>query len=397
MKSIKYSTQTISKKDVADVSKVLKSEFLTQGPKTIEFENKIKFLVGSRYALATNSASSALLIACKALSLKKKDLFWTVPNSFVATANCGILTGLKVDFVDIDTDTWNLSLEKLENKLKIAKKKNKLPKLIIVVHLGGLPVNPIKLKALSQKYKFKIIEDASHSFGGKYFSKRVGCSKWSDITVFSFHPVKIITTGEGGCCTTNNKKYFEKLKALRNNGLIKEKEKFKFKNLGPWYYEQHSIRYNFRMNDIQSALGINQLKNLNIFLRKRNKIAKIYHKNLKNLPIKFQNVEKDFYSSYHLFIIKLDIKYKHLHKLFFNYLRSKKIFVNLHYLPIHLQPFYRRFGFKKNQFPTSEDYSESAISIPIYPNLKKKEQIKIIKIIISFLSKHISYEKIKIK
>ena len=324
MKNLRYSTQTISKKDITNVDKVLKSEFLTQGPKTSEFENKIKLLVGSKYALVTNSASSALLLACKALSLNVGNLFWTVPNSFVATANCGILCGLNIDFIDIDPDTWNVSLEKLENKLKIAKKKKRLPKLIIVVHLAGLPVNPLKLKNLSRKYKFKIIEDASHSFGGKYCSSKVGCSKWSDITVFSFHPIKIITTGEGGCCTTNKKKYYEKLLTLRNNGITKEKNKFKYKNLGPWYYEQHSIGYNFRMNDIQSALGISQLKNLNFFLRKRNKIAKFYHDHLKKLPIKFQKVEKIFYSTYHLFIIKLDIKYKYLHKKLINYLRSNK-------------------------------------------------------------------------
>ena len=248
-------------------------QLLTHIPIKI-FENKIKILVGSKYVLATNSASSALLLACKGPSLKSGDLFWTAPNSFVATANCGVLCGLKIDFLDIDPDTWNISIEKLEKKLKIAKKKKRLPKLIIIVHLGGLPVNPIKLNNLSKKYKFKIIEDASHSLGGKYYSKNVGCSKWSDITIFSFHPVKIITTGEGGCCTTNKKKYYEKLKALRNNGIIKERKNFKFKNLGPWYYEQHSLGYNFRMNDIQSALGISQLKNLNIFVKKRNKIAK---------------------------------------------------------------------------------------------------------------------------
>ena len=388
MKNLRYSTQTISKKDIINVDKVLKSEFLTQGPKTSEFENKIKLLVGSKYALVTNSASSALLLACKALSLNVGNLFWTVPNSFVATANCGILCGLKIDFIDIDPDTWNVSLEKLENNLRIAKKKKRLPKLIIVVHLAGLPVNPLKLKNLSRKYKFKIIEDASHSFGGKYCSSKVGCSKWSDITVFSFHPIKIITTGEGGCCTTNQKKYYEKLLTLRNNGITKEKNKFKYKNLGPWYYEQHSIGYNFRMNDIQSALGISQLKNLNFFLRKRNKIAKFYQDHLKKLPIKFQKNEKIFYSTYHLFIIKLDIKYKYLHKKLFNYLRSNKIFVNLHYLPIHLQPFYRKFGFKKKQFPIAEKYSETAISIPIYPNLKKKEQIKIISLIKSFFHKY---------
>ena len=388
MKNFKYSTQTISKKDIISVNKILKSEFLTQGPKTPEFENKIKILVGSKYVLATNSASSALLLACKALSLKSGDLFWTTPNSFVATANCGVLCGLKIDFLDIDPDTWNISIEKLEKKLKIAKKKKRLPKLIIIVHLGGLPVNPIKLNNLSKKYKFKIIEDASHSLGGKYYSKNVGCSKWSDITIFSFHPVKIITTGEGGCCTTNKKKYYEKLKALRNNGIIKERKNFKFKNLGPWYYEQHSLGYNFRMNDIQSALGISQLKNLNIFVKKRNKIAKFYCNQLKNLPIKFQKIEKNFYSTYHLFIIKLDVKYKYLHKKFFNYLRSKNMYVNLHYLPIHLQPFYRKFGFKKNQFPVAEEYSETAISIPIYPNLKKKEQIKIINYIKLFFNKY---------
>ena len=388
MKNFKYSTQTISKKDIISVNKILKSEFLTQGPKTPEFENKIKLLVGSKYVLATNSASSALLLACKALSLKSGDLFWTAPNSFVATANCGVLCGLKIDFLDIDPDTWNISIEKLEKKLKIAKKKKRLPKLIIIVHLGGLPVNPIKLNNLSKKYKFKIIEDASHSLGGKYYSKSVGCSKWSDITIFSFHPVKIITTGEGGCCTTNKKKYYEKLKALRNNGIIKERKNFKFKNLGPWYYEQHSLGYNFRMNDIQSALGISQLKNLNIFVKKRNKIAKFYCNQLKNLPIKFQKIEKNFYSTYHLFIIKLDVKYKYLHKKFFNYLRSKNMYVNLHYLPIHLQPFYRKFGFKKNQFPVAEEYSETAISIPIYPNLKKKEQIKIINYIKLFFNKY---------
>ena len=388
MKNFKYSTQTISKKDIISVNKILKSEFLTQGPKTPEFENKIKILVGSKYVLATNSASSALLLACKALSLKSGDLFWTAPNSFVATANCGVLCGLKIDFLDIDPDTWNISIEKLEKKLKIAKKKKRLPKLIIIVHLGGLPVNPIKLNNLSKKYKFKIIEDASHSLGGKYYSKNVGCSKWSDITIFSFHPVKIITTGEGGCCTTNKKKYYEKLKALRNNGIVKERKNFKFKNLGPWYYEQHSLGYNFRMNDIQSALGISQLKNLNIFVKKRNKIAKFYCNQLKNLPIKFQKIEKNFYSTYHLFIIKLDVKYKYLHKKFFNYLRSKNMYVNLHYLPIHLQPFYRKFGFKKNQFPVAEEYSETAISIPIYPNLKKKEQIKIINYIKLFFNKY---------
>ena len=217
----------------------------------------------------------------------------------------------------------------------------------------------------------------------------MGCSKWSDISVFSFHPVKIITTGEGGCCTTNNKIYYDKLKSLRNNGIIKDTKKFKFKNLGPWYYEQQSIGYNFRMSDIQSALGISQIKNLDTFLRKRNKIAKFYKNELKNLPIKIQKVEKNFYSSYHLFVIKLNEQYKNLHKNLFNYLRLNNIFVNVHYLPIHLQPFYRKYGFKKDQFPVAEEYSQTAISIPVYPNLKKKDQIKVINLIKLFFKKHV--------
>ena len=384
MKTLKYSTQTISKQDILNVSNVLKSEFLTQGPKAIEFENKIKNLTGSKYALVSNSASSALLLACKSLSLKAGDLFWTVPNSFVATANCGILCDLKIDFVDIDPDTWNLSLDNLENKLKIAKKKNKLPKLIIVVHLGGLPTNPIRLNKLSKKYKFKIIEDASHSIGGKYFSKRVGCSKWSDITVFSFHPVKIITTGEGGCCTTNQRKIFEKMSMIRNNGITKDPKKFKFHNLGPWYYEQQVLGFNFRMNEMQAALGVSQIKKINYYIKKRNNIANLYKKELQDLPIKFQKIDKNYYSSYHLFIIKLNSDKSKLYNFFFKYLRKKNIFVNLHYLPIHLQPYFRNMGFKKKQYPVSEEYSQTALSIPIYPNLTLNNQLKIVKIIKNF-------------
>ena len=284
MKNLKYSSQTISKKDIDSVNKVLRSEFLTQGPKTPAFEKKIKNFVKCKYVLATNSASSALLLACKSLSLKKGDLFWTTPNSFVATSNCGILSGLKIDFVDIDPNTWNMSIEKLENKLKVAKKKKKLPKLIIVVHLGGLALDPIKLKHLSKKYKFKIIEDASHSLGGEYHSKKIGCSRWSDITVFSFHPVKIITTGEGGCCTTNKKKYYEKLKTLRNNGIVKDEKYFKNKNLGPWYYEQHSIGYNFRLNDKSKNIELGEKfikhakKNFELSIEKKS--LENYYKNL---------------------------------------------------------------------------------------------------------------------
>ena len=376
---INYSKQTIDKDDILQVSKVLKSDFLTQGPNVPKFEKKICKFTSSKYSVAVNSASSGLYLACKALNLNKNDFIWTVSNSFAATANCILLSGYKVDFVDIDEDSWNLSISKLEKKLSDAKKKRMLPKAIIVVHLAGLPVDPIQLKKLSKKYKFRIIEDAAHSIGSKYYNRKVGSCKWSDICVFSFHPVKIITTAEGGCITTNNKEYFEKMTLMRNNGITKNVRKFKNKNVGDWYYEQHSLGFNFRMNDLQAALGINQLKKINFFVKKRNLIALNYRKKLKNIPLNFQKVGDNFLSSYHLFIIKLKDKKKH--KKLFNYLRMNKIFVNLHYLPIHLHPFYRSIGFKKKDLPISEDYSSSAISIPIYPKLSTANQNKVIKLI----------------
>ncbi len=385
---IRYSKQTISNSDIKEVVKVMKSDFLTQGPKVIEFENKVKKYTSAKYSVAINSASSGLFLACKVLNLKKNDTIWTVPNSFAATANCILLSGYKIDFVDIDNETWNLSLSHLRQKLIKAKKKNKLPKAIIVVHLGGLPANPIELKKLSKKFNFKIIEDAAHSIGSRYFNKKVGSSQWSDLTVFSFHPVKIITTAEGGCVTTNNKTYYERMLLIRNNGITNIKEKFKNKNLGLWYYEQHCLGYNFRMNDIQAALGINQLKRIDYFIKKRNKIANYYKSNLKNIPIKFQKVDKNFLSSYHLFIIKLIETNPKKYKFFFNYLRKNNIFVNLHYLPIHLHPYYKKLGYKKKDYPISENYSVSALSIPIYPDLNKKTQDIVIKKIKNFFLKN---------
>ncbi len=384
MKQLRYSTQTIDRTDIESVTKVLKSEWLTQGPVTNLFEKKIKNVVGSKYAVAVNSGSSALLLACKALSLKTGDIFWTVPNTFVATANCGLLCGAKVEFVDIDPKTWNISLEKLEQKLINAKKKKTLPKVLIVVHLAGLPVNPKVLFKLSKKYKFKIIEDASHSLGATYFSKKVGSSRWSDITVFSLHPVKIITTGEGGLCVTNNKKLFEKMLLFKNNGITNKNKKFIYKSLGPWYYEQHELGYNFRISEIQAALGISQLNKLKKFVKKRNLIAAIYNKNFETLPIETQKVSERFVSTYHLFIIKLKKNKTHLHLKLFNYLRRNKIFVNLHYLPVHLHPYFKKMGFKNKSFPEAENYSESAISIPIYPNLSQKDQSRVIFLINRF-------------
>ena len=294
MNELKYSTQSIDDNDIKEVTRVLKSQYLTQGPVTTEFEKELCKFTGGKYCSVVNSASSALYLACNALNINEGEIFWTVPNSFVATANCGILNNLKIDFVDIDQNTYNICIDSLIKKLEIAKKKKKLPKLIIIVHLAGYPCDLKKINYLSKKYNFKLIEDASHAIGSKYFNNYIGSSKWSDVTVFSFHPVKIITTGEGGACVTNNKSIYNRIELVKNNGITKNLKNFKFKNKGPWYYEQHVIGFNFRMNEIQASLGLSQLKKVSKFVKKRNVIAKIYIKNLSKIPISFQEVKKIF-------------------------------------------------------------------------------------------------------
>ncbi len=378
---IPYSRQSINNKDIAEVVKVLKSNFLTQGPKVNIFEKKILELVKAKFSVACNSATSALHLACLSLNLKPKDIVWTVPNTFVASVNCAINCGAKVDFVDIDPDTWNISIEKLEEKLRLAKKRRMLPKILIPVHFAGQPTEQKKIFLLAKKYKFKIIEDASHSIGGKHLKEPVGSCKWSDITVFSFHPVKIITTGEGGMALTNNKNLAEKMKVYRANGLIREIKN----NDKPWYYKHISSGYNYRMSDISAALGLSQIKRLKKFVAKRNLIASIYKNNLDNLPIKFQKIEKYNLSSYHLFVIQLDLtKTKYSYKFIFNKLRKHNYHINLHYMPLHLSQYFKNQGFKKNQFPVSEKYGKTSISIPVYFDLKRKDILKFCKLISSF-------------
>ena len=288
---IPYSRQYLDKKDFYEVSKVLRSKFITQGEKVKLFEKKICKKVGSKFGIAVNSATSALHIACLALGLKKNDYLWTVPNTFVASANCGIYCGAKIDFVDIDKNTFNISIEKLKKKLNLAKKLKKLPKIIVGVDFAGNPYDHHQLYILSKKYNFKVITDASHSLGSKYYNKFIGTCKWSDITVFSFHPVKPITTAEGGIAVTNNKNLFKNLNIFRNHGITKNLNEFKRKIDQKWYYEQVELGYNYRMNEIQAALGISQLKKLTLFNKKRNILAKKYKIELKNLPLKFQKIE----------------------------------------------------------------------------------------------------------
>ncbi len=375
-----YSRQSISREDIKAVSKVLRSNFLTQGPLVKKFENNINKFCGSKYSVAVNSGSSALHIACLALGIKKGDLVWTVPNTFVASANCAINCGAEIDFVDIDKDTFNISVNSLKKKLELAKQKKKLPKVIIPVHLGGQPSQQKEIWKLSKKFKFKVLEDASHSIGARHYGEKVGSCKWSHITVFSFHPVKIITTGEGGIATTNSSAYEKKMRIFRDNGIKRLNNNWKYKHVAPGY--------NYRMSDISAALGISQLKSLGKFLKKRNLIAKKYNYFLKNLPIHTQKILPQNYSSYHLFIIQIDLKkskisYNKIIKLF----RKKNFFVNLHYAPVHLSPYFKKIGFKKNNFPISENYQENSLSIPIFSDLKEKTFLKIINLIKSIFIK----------
>ena len=382
---IPYSRQNINKRDILEVNKVLKSNFLTQGDKVSKFEKIVSNFTKAKYSIAVNSASSALHIACLALGIKKKDIVWTVPNTFVASANCAIHCGATLDFVDIDPDNWNISLIELEKKLKIAKRKNKLPKLLIPVHFAGLPTDQEKIWNLSKKYKFKILEDASHSIGAKFKGNNIGSCKWSDITVFSFHPVKIITTGEGGMALTNNKVLSERMKILRTNGISQSNFLNKKNKIKPWYYEHQTPGFNYRMNDISAALGISQFKRLKMFVDKRNKIAKKYKKYFENTPIKFQKIHKHCYSSYHLFPIKFDLKKTKKNYLnIFKKFRSNNLYVNLHYMPLHLSPYFRKRGFKKGDFKNAENYAETAISIPIFYHLKNSQILNVVNLIKSF-------------
>ncbi len=369
---IPYSRQAISKKDINAVNKVLKSKFLTQGPEVKKFEYFIKKFTKAKYAIAVNSGTSALHLSCLGLGLNKNDYLWTAPNTFVSTANCALHCGAKVDFVDIDKDDFNISIEKLKYKLKHTRP-SKLPKILIPVHFAGLPTYQDEIFKLSKKYGFRVIEDASHSLGATYKKEKVGSCKWSDITVLSFHPVKIATSGEGGMILTNNKKVYDKIKILRTHGI------YKAKSFKPWYYEQLDLGYNFRMSDIHAALGLSQSKSIKKFINKRNKIAKTYLNKLKNLPIKFQKINKYCKSTYHLFTISIELKkIKNTYNKIFSTLRNNNIFVNLHYLPVHLHPYYKKMGFKKNDFPISEDYSNRSMSIPVFYNLNIRSQNKVI-------------------
>ena len=382
---IRYSRQLISSSDIKTVNQVLKSDFLTQGPKSILFEKKLSLKFNVKYSTSCNSATSALHLACLALGVKKGDHVWTCTNSFVASASCALHCGAKIDLVDINSETYNLDVNSLSKKLKIARKKKKLPKVVIPVHFAGLPCEMKEIYKLSKKYKFKIVEDASHAVGAKYYGSKIGSCIYSDITIFSFHPVKIMTTAEGGAALTNSKELDFKLKFYRSHGITKEKKFLNKRNKANWYYECKNLGFNYRLNDIQSALGISQLKKINKWILYRNKLAKNYQKKLKNLPIEFFSNKKGFYSSYHLFIIKIFKNKKGLTRdNLFKYLHKKNIQTNVHYIPIHTHPFYEKLGFKRKNFPNAEQYFKSCLSLPMHAALKLSDQNKVIKLIKKF-------------
>jgi len=375
---IKYAKQEIDKSDVSSVIKALKSELITQGNFTIEFEKRISQLCEVKYAVSINSATSALHLACLSLNLKKGDCVWTSANSFVASANCALYCGAEVDFIDVDQKTYNISIDALTKKLITAKLNKKLPKILIAVHFAGQPSEMKELRKLSKLYNFKIIEDASHAIGAKYLNSYIGSCKYSDITIFSFHPVKIITTGEGGMLLTKNKKIYEMAKLLRSHGINREIKK----NKDLLFYNQKMLGYNYRMTEIQAALGISQLKKINSFLEKRHMIAKIYNKSLNKdiYTIPFQ--KKGTYSSFHLYPILINFnRIKFTKNQLISFLHKNGVQVSNHYIPIYLHSYHNNKKYKNDYCPNAFFYYKNSISLPMYASLSLKDQNKVIKLL----------------
>lgn len=382
MKQIPYGKQNIIIKDVQAVIEVLESEWLTQGPTIERFEQAVADYCGVKYAVAVSSATAALHIACLALGLQPGDKLWTTTNTFVASANCGLYCGAKVDFVDIDSQTYNMGIKALERKLEEANRLGNLPKVLIPVHFAGQSCEMSMIAELSKRYKFHVIEDASHAIGGSYLGYKVGSCAFSEMTVFSFHPVKIVTTGEGGMVTTNRKDVYEHLLRLRTHGITRDPQYMHGTSHGPWYYQQIELGYNYRMTDIQAALGISQMSRIDKFVQRRQAIAERYSQLLKDLPLTLPWQHPETYSSFHLFVIRLKLdQINKSHRRVFEELREAGINVNLHYIPVHTQPYFQRFGFKIGDFKEAEKYYREAISLPMYYDLTNEEQDYVIKIL----------------
>jgi UDP-4-amino-4,6-dideoxy-N-acetyl-beta-L-altrosamine transaminase len=372
---IPYGRQDISQADIDAVVDVLRSDFLTQGPMIPRFEEAVAGYVGAKYAIAVNSATSALHLACLALGLGPEDWLWTSPITFVASANCALYCGAKVDFVDIDPRTYNLCPIALAEKLELAEHAGCLPKIVVPVHMCGQSCDMSAIYALSLRYGFKIIEDASHAIGGKYRKESIGACTFCDITIFSFHPVKIITTAEGGLATTNDASLAERMALLRSHGITRNHELMTHEPDGPWYYQQIDLGFNYRMTDLQGALGVSQMNRLDDFVARRHDLACRYDRLLADLSVVTPWQHSDTYSSFHLYVILLKTgRHNRSRNEVFESLRAHGIGVNVHYIPVHIQPYYKKIGFAPGDYPRAESYYSNAISLPIFYRLTENQQ-----------------------
>lgn len=376
---IPYGRQDITAEDINAVIEVLQSDWITQGPAIGRFEESISKLCLVEHSVAVNNATSALHMACLALGLGRDDYLWTSPITFVASSNCGLYCGATIDFVDIDPRTSNMDMNALESKLIKAEYESKLPKIVVPVHFSGQSCDMHALHVLAKRFGFNVIEDASHAIGGQYRNKPIGSCHYSDITVFSFHPVKIITTGEGGMATTNNSEIAEKMRLLRSHGITREAELMINDTQGPWYYEQIDLGYNFRMTDIQAALGASQMNRLGAYINRRRELVARYDTLLANLPIITPHENPDASSAWHLYVIRLKLReIRPDRRQVFESMRRLGIGVNVHYIPVHTQPYYYSLGFRPGMFPEAEQYYSEAISLPLFPTMTDQQQDKVI-------------------
>jgi UDP-4-amino-4,6-dideoxy-N-acetyl-beta-L-altrosamine transaminase len=384
---IPYARQSISKQDLNAVAEVLQSDYLTQGPVVPAFEDAVAELVGTKFAIAGNSATSMLHVACRALGVTTGDLVWTSPISFAASANCALYCGAEIDFVDIDSETFNMSPVALAAKLELAKKSNRLPKVIIPVHMGGQSCDMQAIGSLAQQYGIKVIEDASHAIGGSYNSQRIGNCAHSDITVFSFHPVKIITSGEGGMAVTQDADLAHKLRVLRSHGITRDPAEFEFSNDGPWYYEQQELGFNYRLTDIAAALGLSQLQRIDSFIQQRNSIAARYDEAFTSTQVVAQHIDANSVSAFHLYITRCDFENLDVTRVqLFQKMKDAGILLNLHYIPIYRHPYFSKLGFDPKTFPNAERYYQQAFSIPMYADLTETDQNTVISSLLNSLS-----------
>lgn len=376
---IPYGRQDINQADIDAVVEVLSSDFLTQGPMVPKFEDAVRAYCKAPHAVAVNSATSALHIACLSLDLGPGDWLWTSPLTFVASANCALYCGAQVDFVDVDARTYNLCPQALARKLEFAEREGRLPKVVVAVHLCGQPCDMQAIHVLSKQYGFKIIEDASHAIGGRYQNEPIGRGLFSDITVFSFHPVKVITTAEGGMAVTNSDQLAQRMRLLRSHGITRDATQMTHVPDGPWYYEQIALGFNYRMTDLQAALGVSQMSRLDTYVARRHTLAQRYDELLADAPLTTPWQHPDGYSGLHLYVVKLDLhRIKRTHREVFEALRTADIGVNLHYIPVYRQPYYeQRYGNRTQAFPQAESYYAQAISLPMYPTLSEADQDRV--------------------